>query len=262
MGIFLIPHHFFQARLGPSLRICQCGLVNKRRLFFLALLLLTLALFYGLGGSHYLSLEYLKAHQQSLVDLARTRSTESILIYCAIYVFLTAVAFPGVWTFSLVGGFLFGFWWGTLWVALSATLGAILSFLSARFMFHDFLQHRFQDKIQTFNEGVRTEGSYYLFAMRMNPVVPFVLINVVMGLTPMSLWTYSWITAVSMLPGTFLYVNAGLQLSEINSAADILSPGFLSASILLGVFPFFMKWLFKKRARARYQSPETTRKPE
>ncbi len=142
---------------------------------------------------------------------------------------------------TLAGGGLLGFWTALVTVSFASTIGATLAFLASRFLLRDWVQGRFGDKLKAINEGVEREGSFYLFTLRLVPLFPFFVINLVMGLTPMRAVAYYWVSQIGMLPGTAVYVNAGTQLGQIESAAGILSPGILISFVLLGIFPLIAK---------------------
>src|SRR5262249_37441880 len=148
---------------------------------------------------------------------------------------------------SLLGGALFGRWLGTAVVLLAATLGATLAFLSSRYLLRGFVERRFGGRVEALNRGLDREGAYYLFFLRLVPVFPFFLINLGMGLTRFSTWTFFWVSLLGMLPGTFIYVNAGTALATIQSPAGILSPTVLISFALLGLFPLLLRKLVPRR---------------
>jgi uncharacterized membrane protein YdjX (TVP38/TMEM64 family) len=126
---------------------------------------------------------------------------------------------------TLAGGALFGFWPALVVVSFASTIGATLAFWVSRFLLRDSVQARFGDRLRAVNQGIAREGAFYLFSLRLVPIFPFFVINLVMGLTPMRTVTFCWVSQVGMLPGTAVYVNAGTQLGRINSLAGILAPG-------------------------------------
>jgi len=218
----------------------------SRWLLLLVLVLLILG-FYLLDLRRYLSLDYVHAH----IDLWKQQTNEhwflALLLFFGLYVAFTGLSLPGAALLSLVAGALFGRWVGTLLVLLAATLGATLAFLSSRYLFRAAVQRRFGSRLETLDRGVQREGAFYLFTMRLLPYIPFFLINIGMGLTSMRVWTFAWVSFVGMLPGTFVYVNAGQALSEIQSLSDIVSPPILLSFILLGVLPLLLKLLLPRR---------------
>ena len=131
-------------------------------------------------------------------------------------------------------------------VSFASTIGATLAFLSSRFLLRDWVQGKFGDKLSTINQGVEKDGAFYLFSLRLIPVFPFFLINLLMGLTPISVGRYYLTSQLGMLPGTAVYLNAGTQLAEIDSLSGIVSPSVLLSFALLGVFPIAAKWIMGK----------------
>ena len=144
---------------------------------------------------------------------------------------------------TLAGGALFGLGAGTLIVSFASTIGATLACFVSRFILRDWVEGKFGDKLSVINEGIAREGAFYLFTLRLIPVFPFFVINLVMGLTRMSLRTFYWVSQLGMLAGTIVYVNAGKELGKIESVRGILSPGLIMSFILLGIFPLATKKL-------------------
>lgn len=168
------------------------------------------------------------------------------LVFFLIYILAAALSFPGVGVMTVAAGALFGVVWGLVLVSFASSVGAVLAFLSARYLFRDTVQQRFNSRLQKVNDGMARDGAFYLFTLRIVPVVPFFLINLLMGLTRIRIWTFYWVSQLGMLPGTLLYVNAGTQLAAIDEMADILSPGLLVSLLLLGMFPWLAKKLGQK----------------
>ena len=227
-------------KIGLLLLLAACGLV-----------------FFSLGFNRYLSFEYLQRSQSAFEQLYATQPLAFIASYFGIYVLATALSFPGAVLLSLVGGAIFGLGWGTLIVSFASTLGATLAFLTARYLLRDSLQARFGARLAEFNLGVQNEGAFYLFTLRLVPVVPFFVINLLMGLTQMKTRTYYWVSQIGMLAGTAVYVNAGTQLAQLKGLQGILSPGLLGSFVLLGLFPLLAKYVLgalkKRRVYARWQ---------
>src|SRR5262249_33433697 len=145
------------------------------------------------------------------------------VIYFALYVAVAALSLPFATLLTLAGGVLFGRWLGTLVVSFASTAGATLAFLASRYLLRDFVQRRFGRWLEPINRGVEADGAYYLLTLRLVPAFPFFVVNALMGLTPMRVGTYWWVSQLGMLPATFLYVNAGAELGQIQSARDVLS---------------------------------------
>jgi len=212
------------------------------RLALAAFVILIVVLFQWFDLGRYLSLESLKQHQEQIQSLYNQNPVGLALSYFFIYVVVTALSFPGAAVITLAGGAIFGFWTGFILVSFASTIGATLAFLAARFFLHDYVQAKFGEKLKNINSGFQREGAFYLFTLRLVPVFPFFLINLVMGLTPIKTWTYFWVSQVGMLAGTAVYVNAGTQLAQIDSLKGILSPPLLLSFILIGVLPLISKW--------------------
>ncbi|NIY93349.1 TVP38/TMEM64 family protein [Vibrio diazotrophicus] len=216
------------------------------RKLILGLVLVTVVVFLGVEFSQYLTLENAKAQQASLSHYIEQNLFYSALIYFVAYVVITAFSIPGAAVVTLLGAALFGFWFSLALVSFASTIGATLAFLSSRYLLRNWVQQRFSDKLKAINAGVKKDGAFYLFTLRLIPVFPFFLINLLMGLTPISTLRYYFVSQLGMLPGTAVYLNAGTQLADIKTLAGIVSPTVLLSFALLGVFPFVAKWLLSK----------------
>jgi uncharacterized membrane protein YdjX (TVP38/TMEM64 family) len=159
----------------------------------------------------------------------------------AIYIFVTSLSLPGAAIMTLAGGALFGFTVGTMAVSFSSTIGATIACAVSRYLLRDSVQGKFGDKLAAINKGIEDEGAFYLFTVRLIPVFPFFIINLLLGLTKMPLITYFGVSLVGMLPGTMVYVNAGKELAKIDSLSGILSPGLIASFVILGLFPITVK---------------------
>lgn len=191
----------------------------------------------------YLSLDYLKASQEKFHQLYQSRRFAVIAAYMGIYIAVTALSLPGAAVLTLAGGGLFGLVVGTIAVSFASTIGATLACAVSRFLLQDWVQGKFGDRLATINEGIEKEGAFYLFSLRLVPVFPFFVINLLMGLTKMRLFTFFWVSQIGMLAGTIVYVNAGKELAKIDSLSGILSPGVLVSFAALGLFPITVKKL-------------------
>jgi uncharacterized membrane protein YdjX (TVP38/TMEM64 family) len=200
-----------------------------------------ITLFFIFDLKQYFTLEYIKSRQQAFAEYYAANMIVTIAIYFAVYVITTALSLPGAAVLTLVGGALFGLVTGTIVVSFASTLGATLAFLVSRFLLGDYVQGKFSDKLQVINAGIEKEGEFYLFTLRLVPLFPFFLINLVMGLTPIKTVKFFVVSQLGMLPGTVVYVFAGTQLAQIDSLQGILSPGLIGAFVLLGVFPLLAK---------------------
>jgi len=204
---------------------------------------LLVVLFFAFDLQQYLTLEYLKESQGRFAALYQQNPVAVIGAYMAIYILVTALSLPGAAILTLAGGALFGLLTGLVVVSFASTIGATLACLAARFILRDWVQGKFGDKLTTINEGIAREGAFYLFTLRLIPVFPFFVINLVMGLTTMRLWTFYWVSQLGMLAGTAVFVNAGKELAKIDSLAGILSPGLIGSFAILGLFPLIVKKL-------------------
>ncbi|EPC8367935.1 TVP38/TMEM64 family protein [Vibrio cholerae] len=221
----------------------------------IALVLIAIAALLVTQFSQYLTLDVAKAKQAELANYIDAHLLQAALIYFVVYVLLTAFSIPGATVVTLLGAALFGFWLSLLLASFASTIGATLAFLSSRFLLRDWVQAKFADKLQTINQGIERDGAFYLLSLRLIPIFPFFLINLVMGLTPISTWRYYWVSQLGMLPGTAVYLNAGTQLAEISSLGEIVSLPVLASFVLLGVFPIVVKWLMSKFQQRATQSP-------
>jgi pyruvate/2-oxoglutarate dehydrogenase complex dihydrolipoamide dehydrogenase (E3) component/uncharacterized membrane protein YdjX (TVP38/TMEM64 family) len=212
---------------------------------------------YGLGAL--LTLDQLKASRDALVGLYQARPLATLLGYFAIYVAATAASIPGAAVLTLAAGAIFGFGVGLVVVSFASSLGALLAFLAARYLLRDLVQTRFGRALAPVNDGVRKDGTFYLLTLRLVPVFPFWLINLLMGLTPMGAGRFYLVSQLGMLAGTAVYVNAGTQLGAIRSTADILSPALLGSFVLLGLFPLIAKALVgtlqRRKIYAKWPKP-------
>jgi pyruvate/2-oxoglutarate dehydrogenase complex dihydrolipoamide dehydrogenase (E3) component/uncharacterized membrane protein YdjX (TVP38/TMEM64 family) len=214
----------------------------KRLILLLALAALIVAFFvFDLG--RFLTLDALKDGQETFAGWYQASPLLIAGAYLLIYVAVTALSLPGAAVMTLAGGALFGLWIGTLLVSFASSIGATLAFLASRFLFHDWVQGHYGTRLAAINEGMKKDGAFYLFTLRLVPVFPFFVINLLMGLTPIKARTFYWVSQIGMLAGTLVYVNAGTQLARIDSLSGILSPGLLGSFVLLGIFPLLAKRL-------------------
>ncbi|HDY7830632.1 TVP38/TMEM64 family protein [Vibrio vulnificus] len=218
--------------------------MNKKLVF--GILLIATIILLAVNFSQYLTLDNAKAQQLALNSFIEENFLFASISYFVIYVGLTAFSVPGATVVTLLGAALFGFWYSLLLVSFASTIGATIAFLSSRYLLKDWVQARFGDKLSAINQGVEKDGAFYLFSLRLIPVFPFFLINLLMGLTPISIGRYYLTSQIGMLPGTAVYLNAGTQLADINSLSGILSPTVLASFALLGVFPIAVKWIMSK----------------
>jgi pyruvate/2-oxoglutarate dehydrogenase complex dihydrolipoamide dehydrogenase (E3) component/uncharacterized membrane protein YdjX (TVP38/TMEM64 family) len=210
----------------------------RSRLALLVGLAALIAAFFLFDLGRFFSLEAARAQQAALTAFTRERWWPALALFFVAYVAVTGLSLPGAAIMTLIGGGLFGLYWGTLAVSFASSLGGTLAFLASRFLFRDLVQRRFGQSLAAIDRGIEKEGASYLFGLRLVPIFPFFVINLVMGLTPIRPATFYWVSQLGMLPATAVYVNAGMQLSTLQSLGGILSPTLLGSFALLGLFPF------------------------
>ena len=225
---------------------------NKTWSRWLLLLLVVAGVAWALqaGVADALTLDNLKARQADLAAWVARNRWQALGMFFAAYVAVAAASIPGAAVMTLAAGALFGVIEGTLLVSFASAIGASLAFLSARFVLRDGLRARFGERLQRLDAGIERDGAFYLFTLRLVPVFPFFLVNLLAGLTPIALRTFYWVSQLGMLPGTLAYVYAGTQLARIESLADVLSPGLIGAFVVLGLLPLLMRWLTPLARRA------------
>ncbi|MFA7823677.1 FAD-dependent oxidoreductase [Aeromonas dhakensis] len=211
--------------------------------------------FFAFDLGHYLSLPQLQARQAELAALVERHFGAAALLFVVVYVVSTALSLPGASLLTLAGSAVFGVAWGLLLVSFASSIGATLAFLSARFLLRDWVERRFGDKLASLQAGMKKEGALYLLSLRLIPIFPFFLVNLLMGLTPIRVSTYYWVSQLGMLPGTFVYVLAGSELANLTSTGNILSPGLMLALTLLGLMPMLLKGLQRRLALHRLHAP-------
>ncbi len=221
----------------------------------LALIAVVIFLFFSYDLQHLLTLDGLK---NGLSGFEAWRSESPFIVamaFLGVYVLVTALSLPGAAVMTLAAGALFGVLWGTVIVSFASSIGATLAFLASRYFLQETVQSKFGDRLKAINAGIEREGAFYLFTLRLVPVFPFFLINLLMGLTPIKAATFYWVSQIGMLAGTIVYVNAGTQLAQIDSLSGILSPALIFSFVLLGIFPLIAKKLIAVvKARRVYEN--------
>ena len=212
-------------------------------LFFIVLLFV---LFFYFEFNQYLTLDFFISKRQDIDLLYKSFPVFFVLAFFIFYVFCVALSIPGAALLTLVSGFLFNFFIGSLVVSLGSTTGATISFLISRFLLKDFIQKKFHSRLKTINKGFEKNGALYLFSLRLIPIFPFFAVNLLMGITSISVRKFAIASLLGMLPGTFVYVNAGGQLSNIKSIAEVFSPVIILSFLFLAFLPWIMKFLLKK----------------
>jgi pyruvate/2-oxoglutarate dehydrogenase complex dihydrolipoamide dehydrogenase (E3) component/uncharacterized membrane protein YdjX (TVP38/TMEM64 family) len=215
--------------------------MSYRKLAIIAAIAIVIGLFFAFDAQQYLTLDYLQSRREAFQAFFADYPVLTLAVFFVVYVTVTALSLPGAAVMTLAAGALFQLPTGTLLVSFASTMGATLAFLVARVLFRDSVQQRFGQSLKRINDGVAKDGAFYLFGLRLVPVFPFFVINLVMALTPMRTWTFYWVSQVGMLPGTIVYVNAGTQLGQLESIGGLLSPGLIGSFVLLGLFPLIAR---------------------
>lgn len=216
-------------------------LMNGKKIALLAIIFALPACFFLFDLHQYLSLDYLKARQHDINACYQEHPVRTALIFFSVYVLVTSASLPGGGIMTIAGGAIFGLVSGSLLVSFASTIGATIAFLIARYLFRDAVQLKFHKQLQLINRGMEKEGGLYLFSVRLVPAFPSFIINIVMALTPIKTITFAWVSQLGMLIPTIIFVNAGIQLGQIESAGDILSPRLIFSFVLLGLFPLLAK---------------------
>jgi pyruvate/2-oxoglutarate dehydrogenase complex dihydrolipoamide dehydrogenase (E3) component/uncharacterized membrane protein YdjX (TVP38/TMEM64 family) len=236
--------------------------MTRRQWLILLTVVALAAAFWFFDLGHWLRLETLKARQTELLALYDARPLTVIAVYMAVYVTVTALSLPGAVILTLAGGALFGLWTGLVVVSLASTAGATLAFLAARYLLRDSVTRRFGARLDEVHRGMDHNGAFYLFTLRLVPLVPFFVVNLVMGLTKMPVRRYAWVSQLGMLPGTLVYVNAGTALGSLQSLSGIVSPPLLGAFALLAVFPWTVRAVLGGWQARRVQQPWRAQRPK
>ncbi|PHS59452.1 MAG: pyridine nucleotide-disulfide oxidoreductase [Alteromonas sp.] len=230
-----------------------------KKIALIAVLVAAVFGFFYFDLNTYLTLDGLKGSLDTFTQQIEENPLVSIGVFFAIYVAVTALSLPGAAILTLAAGALFGLVQGFVIVSFASSVGATLAFLVARFILRDTVRKRFGEKLKKIDEGVEKQGAFYLFTLRLVPVFPFFLINLLMGLTSIKTWTFYWVSQLGMLAGTIVYVNAGTQLAQIDSLSGIVSPGLILSFVLLGIFPWIAKaivaFVERRRVYKGYKKP-------
>ncbi|ACS80101.1 TVP38/TMEM64 family protein [Maridesulfovibrio salexigens] len=213
----------------------------KNKILIITFIAVVVALFFAFDLDRFLTLEYIKNSRQEFQVFYDQNPFLTVFSFFLVYVLVVGVNLPGATVLGLAGGALFGFTVGVLTISFASTIGATLACFFSRHLFRDYVQRKFGDRLEKVNRGIEEEGAFYLFTMRLIPAIPFVVINLLMGLTTIRLRTFYWVSQLGMLPGTMVYVNAGKELGKIDSLSGIVQPGLLISFALLGIFPLVVK---------------------
>jgi len=225
--------------------------VNKTKLTLVALLILAVLSYITLDLGQYLTLEYAQSQLADIQDYKNENFAQSALIYFLVYVLATSLSIPGAIMITLLGGAIFGVVWGTLLVSFASSIGATMAFLVSRYLLRDWVERRFGDYLAPLNKGIERDGSFYLFTIRMVPLFPFFVVNLLMGLTAIRTTSFYIVSQIGMFTSTVVYLNAGSELSQITSLSGLVSAPVLFSLILLGIFPLVAKLVLNSMQRNR-----------
>ncbi|MGM8871398.1 FAD-dependent oxidoreductase [Psychrobacter sp. 2Y5] len=232
-----------------------------KKILIVLVVILVIAGFFFFGFDDLLTLEGI---QSRLGQFYEWRNQSPLLVgglFFLAYVLVAAFSLPGAAIMTLLAGALFGLWWGLLLASFASSIGALFAFLASRYLLRDSFQSKFANKLKSINTGIEKDGGFYLFTLRLLPLFPFFIVNILMGLTTIKAWTYYWVSQIGMLAGTFVYVNAGVQLAQIESLGDIISPALLGSFALLAIFPLLAKkvldWYKARQVYKGWNKPKT-----
>ncbi|GAB5498436.1 MAG: bifunctional TVP38/TMEM64 family protein/FAD-dependent oxidoreductase [Pseudohongiellaceae bacterium] len=234
--------------------------MNKKRLTVVAVLAAAIASYFAFGLDQYLTLQFAQSRLDELENFREDNFALAATLYFILYVTVTALSIPGALIITLLGGAIFGLFWGTLLVSFASSIGATLAFLVSRLLLKDWVQTRFGNYLAPVNRGMERDGNFYLFSMRMVPLFPFFVINLLMALTPIKTWSFYWVSQVGMFLGTVVYVNAGSELGQISSLSGLVSAPVIFSFVLLGLFPLVARWIVnavqRGKALRRFEKPD------
>ncbi len=237
--------------------------MNGRRALVLVVVAAAIAVYFATDAGRFLSLDFIRTQQAVLAGRVTASPFTTGAAFMLVYVAVTALSIPGAAVLTLAAGALFGLGWGLVLVSFASSVGATLAFLTSRFLLRDAMQAKFGDKLAAVNRGIDKEGAFYLFTLRLVPIFPFFVINLLMGLTSMKARTFYWVSQLGMLLGTAVYVNTGTELARITSLQGILSPGVLLSFAFLGILPLASRKIIDafraRRVYARWRSQKPAR---
>lgn len=211
------------------------------RIFFALMLVCTLLYAYESGIDEYFTLEFVQSQRIRLQNFYDANPYIALSLFFVTYVLVAAFSIPGATVLTLLAGFLFDVLIGAVVVSFASSVGATLAFLTSRFLLRDLIMRSFSAQLANATQKLRQDGAYYLFALRLVPVFPFFVVNLIMGITPISVRTFYWVSQLGMFPATLIYTNAGARLGSVENFRDVMSPAVLGSLILLGVFPLMMR---------------------
>jgi uncharacterized membrane protein YdjX (TVP38/TMEM64 family) len=222
-----------------------------KKILLVLFVVAAIAAYFIFDLGQYLTLANFKGQQAEIVAAKDASPALYIAGFFLLYVVVTGLSIPGAAIMTLIAGALFGLVTGTIIVSFASSIGATLAFLGSRYVLRDWVQAKFGERLKPINDGFERDGGFYLFTLRMIPLFPFFVVNLLMGLTKIRTWTYYWVSQVGMLLATIVFVNAGTQISQIESTSGLLSPTLLASFAALGILPIVTKWLVGLLRRGR-----------
>lgn len=217
--------------------------MNKTKILLVIAFVAAIASYVLFDLGRFLTLDFIQSQLGVIQEFRDENFGLTALLYFSAYVAITALSIPGAVIVTLLGGAIFGVLWGTLIVSFASSIGATLAFLAARLLLRDWVQAKFGGYLAPINKGIEKDGSFYLFSIRMVPLFPFFMVNLLMGLTPISVLSFYLVSQIGMLVGTAVYVNAGSELAQITSLSGLVSPSVIFSFVLLGLFPLVAKFV-------------------
>ncbi|PDH34626.1 MAG: pyridine nucleotide-disulfide oxidoreductase [OM182 bacterium MED-G28] len=234
--------------------------MSKAKSGILTVFVIAFGSYFILDLGQFLALEYVQSQLNTIQDYKNQNFTVAALAYFAIYIVVAALSIPGAVILTLIGGAIFGLFWGTFIASFASSIGATLAFLVSRNLLRDWVENRFGDYLTPINKGIEKDGSFYLFSIRMVPLFPFFIVNLLMGLTGIKVVPFYLVSQLGMLLGTAVYVNAGSELAQITSLSGVVSGSVIFSFALLGFFPLIAKLIISKIQRNKvmknYQKPK------
>jgi uncharacterized membrane protein YdjX (TVP38/TMEM64 family) len=221
---------------------------KSARWLIAGLLVAALTAHFFSGGFDYLSIDSVREAQNWFMQGFEKSPWLVTFAFFATFTAISVISMPGASALMLIAGSSFGLVCGTLLSTLASAVGATIAMLLTRYFFRDAVHARYKDRMQEIDRGIERDGLYYLFSLRVAPVIPYFVLNWLCGLTPMRTWPFFWVSFVGMLPGTALYVNAGNEIAKIDSMGTIFTWGVVTSLLLIAVLPFVLKFFFIRPA--------------
>ncbi|MFT7301157.1 MAG: putative membrane protein YdjX (TVP38/TMEM64 family) [Porticoccus sp.] len=217
--------------------------MNKTKILLVIVIIAVIASYIFFDIGRFLTLSFIQSQLSQIQQFRDENFGLTALLYFTAYIVITALSIPGAVIVTLLGGAIFGVLWGTFIVSFASSIGATLAFLVSRLLLRDWVQSKFGHYLGPINRGVEKDGNFYLFSIRMVPLFPFFIVNLLMGLTPISVGSFYIVSQIGMLVGTAVYVNAGSELAQITSLSGLVSPSVILSFVLLGIFPLVAKFI-------------------